>query len=78
MTGRRVPVVVQVALVTVVTSLILGGVVTILIETLGEGGRLPAAMLRQWGLWSAVASPVAFVFGAVVFVIGRSLWRGRG
>ena len=46
MTGRRVPVVVQVALVTVVTSLILGGVVTILIETLGEGGRLPAAMLR--------------------------------
>lgn len=76
--SRRFPVIVQVALVTIAMSLVLGGLVTILIETLGEGGRAPAGLLRQWGVWSAVTSPVAFVFGAVAFVIGRSVWEGRG
>ena len=77
MTPGRVPTWLQVVAVTALTSLALGALVAVLIETLGEGGRTAAEMLRQWGVWSAVSSPVAFVFGAVAFVIARSVWRGR-
>ena len=74
---RPLPVAAQVAAVTVAASLGIGAAVAVLIETLGEGGRTLAEMLRQWALWSLVSSPVAFVLGAVVFVIARSVWQGK-
>ena len=78
MAGRRVWV--QVAAVTVVTALVLGAVVAGLLAASASASGEPwttARALRQWAVWSAVSSPVAFVFGAVVFVIGRSVWLGR-
>ena len=75
MARRRVWV--QVAAVTVVTALLLGGTVTALLEASAETARGPSAVLRQWALWSALSLPVAFVFGGVAFAIGRSVWRGR-
>ena len=68
----------QVLATTVVAALVLGGGLTAL-STLAEDPvvrDVPSA-LRMWALWSAVSSPVAFVAGAVVFVVGRAVWRGR-
>ena len=78
MAARR-PVVVQVAVVTVVASLVLGAAVVGVVALWdADGGWSASRVLRLWGLWSAVALPVGFVFGAIAFVVGRSLLRGRG
>lgn len=59
-------------------ALFLGAVVTAVLAAVADGAPWTLARAaRQWALWSAVSSPVAFVFGAVAFVVGRSVWRGR-
>lgn len=70
----------QVLASTVVMALVLGAVVAGLLAATATSAGEPwsaARALRMWALWSAVSSPVAFVFGAVAFVVGRSVWRGR-
>ena len=77
MARRRVWV--QVAVVTATAAAVLGAVVAGLLGATASAVGEPwtaARALRQWALWSAVSSPVAFVVGGVVFAIARSVWRG--
>ena len=63
---------------TALTAAVIGAVVVGLLAASAQAEPWTAARaLRQWALWSAVSSPVAFVVGGVVFAIVRSVWRGK-